>query len=266
MMLWRNSRELAPIAAPGSSGAMTNTVPTTAWVWRATSMQRSPPPARAGPFVLAGHSLGGPYITIYTGLFGNEVAGLVYVDSSHPDQNNRTEAALGKLPKRPAMEAVYKVAARFAWAGVVRLGAILLGGELPPNVPIETAKTSKVFVSTSLKPTFSGKDAISKTFEQARAFRQLGERPIAVLTRGKQEALPKGTEMSEAEREKSDKIWLELQNDMAAWSSRSTHRILDDAGHYIQFDRPDAVVAAIREVVNDVRAGAPTQERTVTPR
>src|SRR5215831_15256305 len=38
-----------------------------------------------GPFVLVGHSLGGPYITIYTKLFGDEVAGLVYVDASHPD-------------------------------------------------------------------------------------------------------------------------------------------------------------------------------------
>jgi pimeloyl-ACP methyl ester carboxylesterase len=35
-----------------------------------------------GPFVLVGHSLGGPYITIYTKLFGDEVVGLVYVDAS----------------------------------------------------------------------------------------------------------------------------------------------------------------------------------------
>jgi hypothetical protein len=27
-----------------------------------------------------------------------------------------------------------------------------------------------------------------------------------------------------------------------------------DATHYIQFDRPDVVIAAVREVVNDVRA------------
>lgn len=33
----------------------------------------------------------------------------------------------------------------------------------------------------------------------------------------------------------------------------STHRILNDAGHYIQFDRPDAVIAAIQEVVQSIR-------------
>jgi hypothetical protein len=38
-----------------------------------------------------------------------------------------------------------------------------------------------------------------------------------------------------------------IENDIASWSSRSTHRIV--CGHGIQFDRPDAVVAAILEVV-----------------
>jgi hypothetical protein len=33
-----------------------------------------------------------------------------------------------------------------------------------------------------------------------------------------------------------------------------TYRILCDAGHNIQFDRPDAVVAAISEVVSEVRS------------
>ncbi len=61
--------------------------------------------------------------------------------------------------------------------------------------------------------------------------------------------------LSKAEGERLDSVRLELQNDMASWSSRSTHRVLNDAGHYIQFDRPDAVVTAIREVVDGARSG-----------
>jgi pimeloyl-ACP methyl ester carboxylesterase len=33
----------------------------------------------SGPFVLTGHSMGGPYITTYTKLYGDEVSGLVYL-------------------------------------------------------------------------------------------------------------------------------------------------------------------------------------------
>ncbi len=41
------------------------------------------------PFVMVGHSLGGPYIMNFTRLYPQEVAGLVFVDASHPDQVER---------------------------------------------------------------------------------------------------------------------------------------------------------------------------------
>lgn len=47
-----------------------------------------------GPYVLVGHSLGGQYMRVYTGLYPEEVAGLVLVDSSHPDQFWRSAAVL----------------------------------------------------------------------------------------------------------------------------------------------------------------------------
>ena len=55
-----------------------------------------------GPFVLVGHSLGGPYIMTYTKYYGSEVAGLVFVDASHPDQVQRFNE-IGKLPSSNLM-------------------------------------------------------------------------------------------------------------------------------------------------------------------
>lgn len=39
-----------------------------------------------GPFVMVGHSLGGPYVMTFTKYYGPDVAGIVFVDASHPDQ------------------------------------------------------------------------------------------------------------------------------------------------------------------------------------
>jgi pimeloyl-ACP methyl ester carboxylesterase len=205
------------------------------------------------PFVLVGHSLGGPYITIYTKLYGDEVAGLVYVDASHPDQQKRMEAALGKLPGSSA-----RVAVNLRWTGVVRLAALLRGCHAPPNVPCETVKISTIFASKSVAAATAEKDSMPSTLAEAGTFRNLGARPIAVLTHNESltDAVLKRLGMSKLEGEKLDNLWLDLHNDMASWSSRSTHRVLDDAGHYIQFDRPDAVVTAIREVVDGVRSEA----------
>jgi pimeloyl-ACP methyl ester carboxylesterase len=209
-----------------------------------------------GPFVLVGHSLGGPYITIYTKLYGNEVAGLVYVDASHPDQQERMGAALGRRLGSSSMVAVSKVVSHLRWTGVVRLGALLLVGHTPPNVPSETVKISTVFASKSTAAAIAEKDSMPSTLAEAGTFRNLGARPVAVLTHNESlpDAVLKRQGMSKLEGEKLNSLWLDLQNDIASWSSRSKHRVLNDAGHLIQFDRPDAVATAVREVVDGVRS------------
>lgn len=43
------------------------------------------------PYILVGHSMGGPYNRIYRDLYPDEVKGLVFLDSSHPEQWMRLE-------------------------------------------------------------------------------------------------------------------------------------------------------------------------------
>jgi pimeloyl-ACP methyl ester carboxylesterase len=76
-----------------------------------------------GPFVMVGLSLGGPDVSIYTGLYGDQVAGLVYVDASHPDQLTRFEAVSG-LKTDDGMKAfVQEIGGTLSWTGVPRLVA-----------------------------------------------------------------------------------------------------------------------------------------------
>ena len=51
------------------------------------------------PYILAGHSMGGPYIQIFRDLYPNEVKGLVFIDSSHPEQWKRL-AQKDLIPKK----------------------------------------------------------------------------------------------------------------------------------------------------------------------
>ena len=45
-----------------------------------------PRPASTGPYVLVGHSIGGPYAMTYAAQYPEQVAGMVLLDSSSPDQ------------------------------------------------------------------------------------------------------------------------------------------------------------------------------------
>ena len=47
-----------------------------------------------GPYVLAGHSLGGLFVRLYAAAHPDEVAGLVLVDPSHEEQEVRLQALL----------------------------------------------------------------------------------------------------------------------------------------------------------------------------
>jgi pimeloyl-ACP methyl ester carboxylesterase len=52
--------------------------------------------------------------------------------------------------------------------------------------------------------------------------------------------------------------WKALHDEEAAWSTHSRHELVPDATHYIQLDRPDVVIRAVREVVGAVRIRAAT--------
>jgi len=201
-----------------------------------------------GPFVMAGLSMGGPCITIYTGLYGDQVAGLVYVDSSHPDQLQRFETALGKQSSDKAF--IQSLGGMVGWTGIPRLVASRArGSKAMSTVPPKTKEIALAYFATSLAAMSAERDALPETFREAGAYRNLGARPVVVLTHGQPD-----DEMSPSEAEKWEQIWLGLQKDVATWSSHGTQRTIADSRHYIPNDDPDAVIAAVREVVEDVRS------------
>src|SRR5215469_8259773 len=48
-------------------------------------------------YILVGHSMGGFDVRVYAGMHPNDVAGMVLVDASHPDQENRFPAELKNM-------------------------------------------------------------------------------------------------------------------------------------------------------------------------
>jgi len=205
------------------------------------------------PFVMVGHSLGGPYITVFTGRYGKDVAGLVFVDASHPDQLDRFRKAVGKdLGNDPQM----KIGVALAWSGLVRL--VTVHNELPPGAPAWIGTTSHAWLPQSLPAASAEMDHLAATLAEAGESHSFGDRPLFVLTHG--EAYPptalKAQGLDAHAGERVDAVWRDLHNDEATWSTRSHHEIVPGAQHYIQFCKPKVVVAAIREIVDEVLASS----------
>jgi pimeloyl-ACP methyl ester carboxylesterase len=209
------------------------------------------------PYVLVGHSLGGPYALAFTGRYGGDVAGLVFVDASHPDQRARLRAAVGKDLDA---EGQLKLGAALAWTGLVRL-IVAVSPMFPLHAPEAIRAPADAFLPQALHAVLEENDALDATLATAKKAEHLGDRPLVVLTHG--EAFPdvilKAEGISRAAANRLEVAWLALHNDETSWSSRSRHEVVAGASHYIQFDKPQVVIAAVREVVNDVRAENATQ-------
>ena len=76
--------------------------------------------------------------------------------------------------------------------------------------------------------------------EQLRAIHSLGDLPVVVLASGA--FLRQAPTMHE--------IWQDLQRDLANLSSNSVYSVVESSGHFIQRDRPEVVVDAIRRILD----------------
>lgn len=207
----------------------------------------------AGPYLLVAHSRGGLYSMIFAGLYKREIAGLVLVDSSHPDQE--TEFREAGLPVGDYVTPAQELALAFRWTGLMRLQPYPADPSVAPEVEAFYPKSAEA----------NAREARSRTATMAEAgkYRDWQNWPVVVLAR----ELPEQTQarkradahdeyllsadglVAGSDTQASEVVWRRLQADMATWSSRGRLEIVPDSNHAFFFYRPDAVADAINEVL-----------------
>lgn len=206
------------------------------------------------PFVMVGHSLGGPYVMTFNALYGPEVAGVVLVDASHPDQVAHIEAATGMSMTPPT--------------GMLAFGSAVAGTGLPRLMTRDVAparashfvrEASAGYAPMSISAFSRETAALRESFATAGRIRDLGAKPLVVLAAaGEMSAAELQVQHMTREQGRAFRtVWIQLQREEAAWSRRGRLVLVPDATHSIQFDRPDLVIAAIRDVADTV--GSETQ-------
>lgn len=203
-----------------------------------------------GPYVLAGASLGGPYALAFAGAYPEETAGVVLVDSVHPDQMERLPARVVLAIR--ALTAVGRAMPLLTRLGVTRLFDVtkILLADLPAGLPDEGAAHMRAFAHwpghwAAIYDEVSVWDRTMAQVREVMATRRLGDKPLVVLT-------APDTPGFEVMREP----WLEMQRELAGLSRNSTHRVVEGAGHISLVTQPGhtrKVVEAVREVVEAAR-------------
>lgn len=200
----------------------------------------------AGPYVLVGHSMGGYDMRLFANLYADEVVGMVLVDPSL-DGN--------EAPLRAVSPAFIKTMAEFhATAGKCIQAAA--EGRMTPDHPVhaecgsppaDSPMANGALARTALSEQQSLDDSSRQVLASETASSSL---PLIVLTAGGQNGPETG--MPEEERMALSMVIRANHAAMAARSSAGKHRVIEDAPHMIQMARPDAVVAAILEIIGEV--------------
>lgn len=209
------------------------------------------------PYLLVGHSRGGLYNMIFAGLYRDEIAGMVFADSSHPDQEARFRQA--GLQVGDYVSPSQELALAFKWTGLLRLSAY-------PSDPL-IADDVNAFYPKSAEANAREARQRSRTMDVAGRYRDLQNWPVVVLAR----ELPSQSQarrradahdayllsadglVAGSDTPESEIVWRQLQANLATWSSRARLQIVPDSNHAFFFYKPDTVVAAIDEVLAAAR-------------
>ncbi|MCB0909211.1 MAG: alpha/beta hydrolase [Nocardioidaceae bacterium] len=190
-----------------------------------------------GPFVLAGHSIGGPYAMVYAERYPDEVAGMVLLDSSSPEQ-------MTAIPAYPAQYALMRRGlAVLPTLARIGLGPLFATGSGLPGV----AADETLAMTGTARALRNGRDEIAmvpRIFEQAQALTSLEDRPLVVLT---------ASESLEMEG------WQAAQDTLARLSTDHVARTVESSHEGMVADPRVAAQSAdaITAVVASIRTGQP---------
>jgi pimeloyl-ACP methyl ester carboxylesterase len=209
------------------------------------------------PYVLVAHSRGGLYNMIFAGLYKEEIAGMVFADSSHPDQDEKFREA--GLPAGDYVTPAQELGLALKWTGLMRL--------TPYPADPSISEEVKAFYPKSAEANAREVRGRGQTLKTAGLYRDLQNWPVVVLAR----ELPEQTKVWKDEDSRNayllspdglvaganipvnEVVWRKLQADIATWSSKGRLQIVPESNHAFFFFKPDVVVSAVNEVLAAAR-------------
>lgn len=170
-----------------------------------------------GPYILVGHSFGGLHVQLFAHTYPAEVLGLVLVDAVHE-----------------------------AWWS--RAAALLPPPAADDSPRLQNFRQFMTVGYTDPAKTAEGID-IPATVAQLQQAGSLGDTPLLVLVAGLPTVLAPGLP-SALESELNHLLQQTLPEELLARSSLSIRLPVEDSGHNIPQEQPDAVVVAVRTMLD----------------
>jgi pimeloyl-ACP methyl ester carboxylesterase len=204
----------------------------------------------AGPYVLVGHSFGGFNQRVFASRHRDQVAGMVLVDSSHPDQ-------FDLFPPAARPESILPHLNVGVWTmpfGGPRMWGWCQGDYTFPQEPEAWAHIAPRAIALDCRlstwRTMRAEEiSIRESAREVKATGSLGDLPLIVLSHDPE----MGAGFPPADAARAELLWTQMQEELKGLSTNSKRIVAKGSGHYVEVYRPELVVGAIEETVNSAR-------------
>jgi pimeloyl-ACP methyl ester carboxylesterase len=234
----------------------------------------------AGPYVMVGHSLGGLEALRFTDRHRQSVVGMVLVD---PDIPNRAAIEDRFAPR---LAAAWRASAEKVVKHLQDCATGLQSGTLKSGTPqFEQCTSTQVPLPPSLKAEIARlntnpgrlltqasteKEHYKDSREVMNVQRRYGDMPLIVITAGRDESSALSSlrgmpgahtpaelaELREEIRLFLQDAWGPAHDAYAALSTQGRNQLVPDSGHNIPINKPEVVIAAVNEVLDETRPTA----------
>lgn len=219
-----------------------------------------------GPYVLVAFEYGALNIRMFTARHPKQVMGMVLVDAVHPDMHHRDPLRRPIGAQRNFHRFLYEAVIWSVPLGVPRILGWCRKTYTFPNQPKEWTLLAPEAAAQYCRLQAWRTEAAQARDEDGSGPSKtgpFGDMPLVLLSHD-----PQFSEFrfffSPANAAKAEDTWTEMQEELRGLSSRSKRIIAKGSYRYVQIYRPELVVAAVQELVDNARGTATFQSAQKT--
>jgi len=207
------------------------------------------------PYVMVGHSMGGIYARKYAQLFPDTVVGMVLVDSPHEELNLHLPQRIREADRKQEQEIIHQMQqylelmSQMSHEEFIELSKKPEGQPEPFPSEIVALRRDRVRPKTIQAMIDEMKALEGNTSQQWEQTSILDSKPLVILIAQEMQA---DVKLTDEENILADNIVKRAQQDLSILSCNSQTIVVPDSSHFIQVDQPQAIVNAIREVLETI--------------
>jgi pimeloyl-ACP methyl ester carboxylesterase len=194
------------------------------------------------PYILVGHSFGGTLTRFFVQQYPQEVAGMIWVDSQHPEDEKYLSPELYKMVNQGLPGGFLKFANTFGIARLMLKNMFSAGAEYTYQNSVMPALLYK-----SADAVLEEQDQMKSIKKAAAGIQTLGAIPLYVITAADKTRYNRFIKDEKLKKEMLT-AWDKMQQDLLKMSSDSRQIMAPESGHSINQDQPGIIEEAINEM------------------